>query len=178
MAALRCATRDELDQLLARVRHQGVLEVAAHNAPTQWVVSGERAALGAVLGIAGGVMLPVAGPWHSSAMAGAAAAWERSLRELDWRPARRRLALAGSAAFATASTDLAATLARHLTRPVRWQETIEALLASGVAHLVAIGPGRVLRGLCREIAAGWMRERALAGDGVGLDGARAPVSVT
>jgi [acyl-carrier-protein] S-malonyltransferase len=42
-------------------------------------------------------------------------------------------------------------LKRQVTRPVRWQETIERLLDHGVRTFVEIGPGKVLLGLIRSI---------------------------
>jgi len=156
MAAIRC-DGGELEEVLAEGRRHGALALAARNSPTQWVVSGDRAALGAVLARVAGAALPVAGPWHSPAMAIAAAAWEPMLRTLAWQPPRMQLVLAGTATFATAATDLAAALVRQLTEPVLWKETVEALVAGGITRLVSIGPGRVLKGLSREIVDGGAR---------------------
>jgi [acyl-carrier-protein] S-malonyltransferase len=36
-------------------------------------------------------------------------------------------------------------------KPVRWTETIQAMVASGVKVIVECGPGRVLTGLNRRI---------------------------
>jgi len=41
---------------------------------------------------------------------------------------------------------------RQAASPVRWVETIQAMLASGVTHIVECGPGKVLAGLTRRIA--------------------------
>jgi [acyl-carrier-protein] S-malonyltransferase len=84
-------------------------------------------------------------------MAAAARAWEPMLRTLTWQPPRLRLVLAGSATFATAATDLTAVLVQQVTGPVLWKEAIETLVAAGIACLVSIGPGRVLKALSREI---------------------------
>jgi [acyl-carrier-protein] S-malonyltransferase len=86
-------------------------------------------------------------------MAAAAAAWAPVLRKLSWAAPRRRLVLAGSATFASADTDLPAALLRQMTEPVLWMRSIEALLDAGVSRLVALGPGRTLKGLSREILA-------------------------
>lgn len=42
-------------------------------------------------------------------------------------------------------------LKRQVSRPVRWQETIQLLLDHGVRRFVEIGPGKVLLGLIRSI---------------------------
>jgi [acyl-carrier-protein] S-malonyltransferase len=43
-------------------------------------------------------------------------------------------------------------LTDQLTCPVRWQASIEKLLADGIERFVEIGPGRVLAGFMRKIA--------------------------
>src|SRR5207244_3460940 len=42
-------------------------------------------------------------------------------------------------------------LKRQVSRPVRWQESIERLLDEGVRTFVEVGPGKVLLGLIRSI---------------------------
>jgi [acyl-carrier-protein] S-malonyltransferase len=44
-------------------------------------------------------------------------------------------------------------LARQAASPVRWVQTIEALVARGITHVVECGPGKVLAGLNKRIAA-------------------------
>jgi [acyl-carrier-protein] S-malonyltransferase len=43
-------------------------------------------------------------------------------------------------------------LVRQVSRPVRWQQTIERMLADGVTLFVEIGPGRVLVNMIKRIA--------------------------
>jgi [acyl-carrier-protein] S-malonyltransferase len=47
--------------------------------------------------------------------------------------------------------DARRALKRQVSRPVRWQETIEQLLDQGVRTFVEVGPGKVLLGLIRSI---------------------------
>jgi [acyl-carrier-protein] S-malonyltransferase len=42
-------------------------------------------------------------------------------------------------------------LVRQAWHPVRWVETISAMKAQGVTHIVECGPGKVLAGLTRRI---------------------------
>ncbi len=42
-------------------------------------------------------------------------------------------------------------LKRQVSRPVRWQESIQRLLDEGVRTFVEVGPGKVLLGLIRSI---------------------------
>jgi len=43
-------------------------------------------------------------------------------------------------------------LVRQVASPVRWLETVEAMVAAGITTFVEVGPGRVLAGLVRRIA--------------------------
>jgi [acyl-carrier-protein] S-malonyltransferase len=45
-------------------------------------------------------------------------------------------------------------LVRQAASPVRWVETIQAMAARGVTHIVECGPGKVLAGLVKRIAPG------------------------
>jgi [acyl-carrier-protein] S-malonyltransferase len=45
-------------------------------------------------------------------------------------------------------------LVAQVTGAVRWQSSVEAMVAAGVTHVVEIGPGKVLTGLVKRIAKG------------------------
>jgi len=154
MAAVRCEDESRVEVLLAAGRRIGALDLAARNSPSQWVLSGDRAALGAVAALAPLSFLPTNGPWHGRAMRGAAAAWERELRSCEWRRPRHLLVLAGADGPAGEEPDLARALASHLCRPVNWLRAVEAVRAAGATSFVALERGRVLRQLCREILGG------------------------
>jgi [acyl-carrier-protein] S-malonyltransferase len=47
--------------------------------------------------------------------------------------------------------DAQSALKRQVSRPVRWQETVQRLLDEGVRSFVEVGPGKVLLGLIRSI---------------------------
>ena len=42
-------------------------------------------------------------------------------------------------------------LVRQAWHPVRWVETVQAMKAQGVTHIVECGPGKVLNGLTKRI---------------------------
>jgi len=45
-------------------------------------------------------------------------------------------------------------LVRQVSAPVRWQESVEALVREGADAFVEVGPGTVLSGLVKKIAKG------------------------
>jgi [acyl-carrier-protein] S-malonyltransferase len=143
MAAVR-VRESELPEVLAA----GGVELAAHNAPEEWVISGSRAALAAVAARFPVVPLSVSGPWHSRAMAEAEVRFRQRLQAVRWRRPRIPLVANATGAWVT-NEDLAELLAGQLTRPVRWATTLRTLSQGGISSWRVVGPGRVLRGLCR-----------------------------
>ena len=47
--------------------------------------------------------------------------------------------------------EIGATLVRQVTSPVLWAESLNRGIASGATRFVEIGPGKVLRGLVKQI---------------------------
>jgi [acyl-carrier-protein] S-malonyltransferase len=45
-------------------------------------------------------------------------------------------------------------LVRQAAAPVRWVETMQAMQAAGVTHVIECGPGKVLSGLVKRCADG------------------------
>jgi malonyl CoA-acyl carrier protein transacylase len=128
------------------------LTVANENAPGQLVLSGPDEALGEArreLRAAGlkAIRLPVAGAFHSPAMAGAAERFRAALAEVEFAAPRVPVYSSVEAApFADPREGLAAAL----TRPVRWQLTLRRLREAGAARFLEVGPGDVLTGLVRR----------------------------
>jgi [acyl-carrier-protein] S-malonyltransferase len=55
------------------------------------------------------------------------------------------------AAIVRTAGEARSALKRQVSRPVRWQESIQRLLDEGVRTFVEVGPGKVLLGLIRSI---------------------------
>jgi [acyl-carrier-protein] S-malonyltransferase len=140
----------------AHVAEAAGLTVANDNAPNQVVLSGakaafERAAVAAREHGLRAVPLPVAGAFHSPAMAGARPELEAALAAIDFQPT----AVTVLSSITTAPfEDVRARLADALMLPVRWRETLLALRARGVERFVETGPGKVLTGLVKRTVPG------------------------
>jgi [acyl-carrier-protein] S-malonyltransferase len=50
------------------------------------------------------------------------------------------------------ASEVKEALVRQLFCPVRWGDTVKALSARGVTHIVECGPGKVLAGLNKRIS--------------------------
>jgi [acyl-carrier-protein] S-malonyltransferase len=130
------------------------LTLANDNAPGQAVLSGPEPGLEAVSLNAKRVglrvrRLPIAGAFHSPAMAPAVSPFARALHHVDFAPARARVF---SGVTAAPFDDCRQRLAEALTRPVRWREVVLSMQRSGVRRFVEVGPGHVLRNLVKRIA--------------------------
>ncbi|MHC4562968.1 MAG: ACP S-malonyltransferase [Planctomycetota bacterium] len=143
---------------LCQAAGQGqVLTCANFNCPGQIVLSGETDACGRAaelaeqFGASGAVELKVAGAFHSDIMAPAAEGLTAELAEVDFaEPATPVIANVDAKPYAGAA-DVPGKLVAQLTSPVRWQQSMELLLADGLSGAYEIGPGRVLAGLMRRI---------------------------
>jgi [acyl-carrier-protein] S-malonyltransferase len=51
----------------------------------------------------------------------------------------------------TSGEEARSALIRQVTLPVRWEQSIRALIEEGVTSFVEVGPGRVLSGLLRQM---------------------------
>jgi [acyl-carrier-protein] S-malonyltransferase len=134
-----------------------VVEAVNFNAPGQIVIAGESQAvtraidLATARGAKRAVPLPVSVPSHSSLMQGAAARFGERLGEVPLRPPRIEYVSAVDAASHQDPEDIRGLLLRQLASPVRWTETVTALLTRRVGSVIECGPGKVLTGLNRQI---------------------------
>ena len=87
-------------------------------------------------------------------MAGAAEAMQTVLASVSFRdPDPPLLANADARRLETAAA-CRGELVEHLTTGVDWVAAVERMAAAGVTTFIEIGPGRVLTGLVKRIAAG------------------------
>ncbi|HKE18940.1 MAG TPA: ACP S-malonyltransferase [Kofleriaceae bacterium] len=147
MLALTGATHETCLEAVAL--GAGSVCIAAHNAPDEWVLSGDLAALSRIAARFRGVRLAVAGAWHSPAMAGAVGELGAALASIPRRPGRARW-VANRDGQVADEPLIPELLAGQLVRPIRWVAALRTLEASGCRRLVAVGPGKMLRALVRR----------------------------
>ena len=134
-----------------------VVEPVNFNTPEQIVIAGHREAVERAIdaatahGAKRGVLLPVSAPFHSSLMKPAAQRLAARLAQVAFAPPRIPVLHNVDVAEKPEPELIRAALARQAASPVRWVETIEAIAARGVTHVVECGPGRVLAGMTKRI---------------------------
>ena len=143
---------------LVEAASQGqTLTCANFNCPGQIVISGAAEACRRAEQMAGdfgakmAVMLKVAGAFHSEIMAPAAAELSEALEAVAFRTPGLPVVANVDARPYESLQQVPGKLLAQLTGAVRWQQSMEFLLASGVRRFYEIGPGRVLAGLMRRI---------------------------
>jgi malonyl CoA-acyl carrier protein transacylase len=120
--------------------------VANDNAPGQTVLAGPRDGLreAALIARERGVRslaLDVTGAFHSPYMAAAQEPFREALEKVTFTEPRVTVF---SCLTAQPFTDPREELARALTSPVRWRETMVALAAHGATSFIDVGPDQVL----------------------------------
>jgi [acyl-carrier-protein] S-malonyltransferase len=159
MAAIIGLDDARLPELEAAGAAAGVFTIANRNSPGQVVVSGETAAVQAAadaakgLGAKRAIVLPVSVAAHSPLMADAAAGMREAIAAVTFRdPVAPLLANADARPLTTADA-CREELVEHLTRGVDWVRAVGTMTASGVDTFLEVGPGKVLTGLVKRIAA-------------------------
>lgn len=153
---------ETVEQVLSEAPYQGKVWPVNYNCPGQLVIAGEAeetaAAAEALLakGAKRAVPLAVSGAFHTPLMAEAAEGLSLYAKDLPLGKPAYPL-YANSLAAPLSAEDLSAFpsyLARHMTGPVRWTATVEAMYESGVRRFVELGPGKTLKGLTSKILRG------------------------
>jgi [acyl-carrier-protein] S-malonyltransferase len=155
MAAVLGADAALVERICAET--PGVVTPVNYNCPGQLVIAGEAASIAqatSALQTAGAKVraLPVSAPFHCELMQPAADRLEPDLRAATWSAPSVPIYVNVDATPVTSADAACAALVRQVSRPVRWQQTIERMLADGVTLFVEIGPGKVLNTMIRRIA--------------------------
>lgn len=157
MAAIIGLDDAKLPDLVAVASTHGVFGVANRNSPGQVVVSGERAAVEAAVGIAKSlgakraIELPVSVAAHSPLMAEAAEGMAKVLAGITFRDPNPPLLANADAAPITTADACRAELVNHLTTGVDWVGAVRSMRARGINTFIEVGPGQVLTGLVKRI---------------------------
>ncbi|MFO7276411.1 MAG: ACP S-malonyltransferase [Pseudomonadota bacterium] len=157
MAAILGLEDADIEAACREAAQGQVVEAVNFNSPGQTVIAGHAEAVQRAIeaakarGAKRAVPLPVSVPSHSSLMEAAAERFAARLAEVELSAPTIRYVSAVDARAYRDPAEIRALLSRQLARPVRWSDTVRALLAEGVSALIECGPGKVLTGLNRRI---------------------------
>jgi [acyl-carrier-protein] S-malonyltransferase len=155
MAAVLGLSDEQIEKVCAEF--DGEVVAANFNCPGQVVISGSIKGIelaGEKLKEAGAkrvLLLPVGGAFHSHFMEPArlelAAAIEAAKIDRPICPIFQNV----NAKSSQNEVEIKENLIAQLTGPVRWTQTIEAMISAGATDFIECGPGKVLQGLVRKI---------------------------
>lgn len=136
---------------------EGYVSIANYNCPGQIVITGEEAAVGKAseaLKEAGAkrvVPLNVSGPFHSKMLEPAGERLGKVIDETTINEVKVPYVSNVTAQLVTDTVNIRELLVKQISSSVRWQQTIELMIESGVDTFVEIGPGKTLSGFMRKI---------------------------
>lgn len=146
-------------QVTADLGGAEVVEAVNFNDPGQTVIAGSKVAVdaaGAAMKTAGAkraLPLPVSAPFHSSLMQPAAEQLKAALAGITFAAPQIDVINNIDVAVVHEGAAIADALCRQAFGPVRWVESVQALKARGITHVVECGPGKVLAGMVKRIDA-------------------------
>lgn len=133
------------------------VQIANYNCPGQIVISGKKEAVelaGEKLKGAGAkrvIPLNVSGPFHSRMLTEAGRELGKALEKVEIHPLKIPYVANVTAEYVTDEKEIKGLLERQVFSSVRWQQSVEAMVAAGVDTFVEIGPGKTLSGFMRKI---------------------------
>lgn len=140
----------------AESRDGHCVEAVNFNGPGQVVVAGHKSAVEQLMtnakeaGARRAVLLPVSAPFHSMLLLPAAERLRERLSTIAFQPPEIALIHNVDVAEHHTAEAIREALAMQAARPVRWTETMRAMVAQGVTHIIECGPGKVLAALSKR----------------------------
>jgi [acyl-carrier-protein] S-malonyltransferase len=138
----------------------GIAEIvvpANYNCPGQLVISGsvtgiEKACIALKeAGAKRAIVLPVGGAFHSPLMKAAEEELQGAIQSITFNAPSCPVYQNVVAMPVTDPAIIKQNLINQLTGPVKWTQSIQAMIADGATEFTEVGPGKVLQGLIQKI---------------------------
>lgn len=148
------------DQIVEEICHQtsGVVVAANYNCPGQLVISGNVDAIASACedlkaaGARRALVLPVGGAFHSPLMEPARSELANAIDATHFSAPLCPIYQNTTAQAVNEPKAIQKNLIAQLTAPVRWTQSVNAMIEAGITDFVEVGPGKVLQGLVRKIS--------------------------
>ncbi|EEG32620.1 ACP S-malonyltransferase [Neisseria flavescens] len=157
MAAILGLEDEQVKAICAEAAQGEVVEAVNFNSPGQVVIAGNTAAVERAMaaakeaGAKRALLLPVSVPSHCSLMQSAAEKLAEALKDITIKQPQIRVIHNADVASYDDADKIKDALVRQLYSPVRWTETVNALVSEGITKSAECGPGKVLAGLAKRI---------------------------
>lgn len=156
MAAVLALDDSKVEAVCAETA--GVVVPANYNCPGQLVISGAYEAVEAACegmkaaGAKRALILPVGGAFHSPLMEPAREKLAKAIAATELNSPICAIYQNVSASAVMDKDVIKENLVAQLTAPVKWTQSVQAMVADGATHFTEVGPGKVLQGLVKKIA--------------------------
>ena len=154
MYAVLGATQETVEEVCGAIDD---VYVANYNCPGQIIISGKMEALEEAKAqltekkVKRVMPLKVSGPFHSGMLVGAGEKLAKELEQVSIAKPEIPYVTNVTAEYVTEDGQIKDLLAKQVSSSVRWQESVEKMIAEGVDTFVEIGPGRTLSSLIKKI---------------------------
>ena len=154
MAAVLGLDAGKIEEVLAD--RSGVM-IANYNCPGQIVITGKAEAVQKAnealvsSGAKRAILLNVSGPFHSPFLKEAGEKLGKVLEGISFKELEIPYVTNVTAQYVTDIEDTKPLLEKQVYSSVRWQQSVEQMIADGVDTFVEIGPGKTLAGFIRKI---------------------------
>ena len=154
MCAILALDEKKIEEILSEIPD---VTIANYNCPRQIVITGKTAAVEMAaarlkeIGARRTLMLNVSGPFHSPMLEPAGAALRQELEQVTFQKLQIPYVTNVNACEITDASEITELLVRQMYSPVRWMQSMEYMLKSGVDTFVEIGPGKTLEGFLKKI---------------------------
>ena len=156
MLAVMGLNIDELNSLLKKYdEKKGICEIANDNSLGQIILSGNKETLFSFSNNLKAekkrsIFLPVSAPFHCSLMKPAAENMKSFLKKTEFKNPNLQLISNVTALPIEKNGDIAELLYKQIFSQVRWRESVEYMINTGINDFIEIGPGKVLSGLVKR----------------------------
>ncbi len=154
MQAVLGAKRELVEEVCADIED---VYVANYNCPGQIIISGKTEALAKAKeqltekGVKRVMPLKVSGPFHSGMLVGAGEKLAQELQGVTISKPEMPYVTNVTAEYVREEDKVADLLAKQVSSSVRWEDSVENMIAEGVDTFVEIGPGHTLTNLIKKI---------------------------
>lgn len=161
MAAVLGVDAETLEKICTEAANadgrEEIVTPANFNAPGQIVIAGHTGAVERALELAAergarrAMRLPVSAPFHCPLMLPAGQSLQQELEQIRIHSLNIPVVSNVEATPYSDSNRTADLLVRQVSAPVRWDESVRAMIEQGTERFIEIGPGKVLSGLIKRI---------------------------
>ncbi|MEG0214607.1 MAG: ACP S-malonyltransferase [Hungatella sp.] len=155
MAAVLALDAEKIEEIVSRIED---VQIANYNCPGQIVISGKKQAVEQAkeqllaVGAKRVVLLNVSGPFHSKMLQEAGKKLGQVLEQVTIQQPKIPYVANVTASYVTEAGAVKRLLEQQVSSSVRWQQSVETMLADGVDTFIEIGPGKTLSGFMKKIS--------------------------